>query len=81
MIRDYQGPLNLRDIWKQHGPMTITPEDLSVFVIDDKGITFFYHAYFYHVYAWAEPEGRYFFKYSELKNFLKPSTVVSQFVE
>jgi hypothetical protein len=29
----------------------------------------------------VEPEGRYFFKYAQLKEFLKPGSVVSQFLQ
>lgn len=82
VIRDYEGPLDLRRLLKgQHHPLTGTLEDLAEFAINDKGITFFYDAGYDHRTARFEPEGRYFFKYSELKSFLKPNTVVSQFVE
>ena len=83
MIRDYEGKRDIRYAWKEaeNNPMIFIAEDLDEFQINEKGITFFYHAGFSHTRQWAEPEGRYFFKYSDLKNFLKPGTVVSQFVE
>jgi len=60
--------------------MIFTAEDLDEFQINEKGITFFYHAGFSHTRKWAEPEGHYFFRYGELKNLLKPGTAVSQLV-
>lgn len=82
VIRDYKGPLDLRSLLKDQAyPLTGTLEELAEFAINDKGITFFYDAGYDHRMAQFEPEGRYFFKYSELKSFLKPNTVVSQFVE
>ena len=82
MIRDYEGKRDIRYALKaDNSPLTFTAEDLVEFQINEKGITFFYDAGFHHSLHWAEPEGRYFFKYSELKNLLKPGTVVSQFVE
>jgi len=82
MIRDYEGSRDIQYTWKaENVPLRITPDDLVEFAIDDRGITFFYDPGFSHTAAWAEPEGHYFIKYGELKNFLKPSTVVSQFVK
>ena len=78
MIRDHE---DIEFVWKAENPLLkVIPDDLVEFAINDKGITFFYDPHFSHTRAWAEPEGRYFFKYSELKSFLKPNTVVSQFV-
>ena len=82
MIRDSDEKDNLKYTWKaENTPLIFTAEDLVEFQINEKGITFFYDPGFGHRAQWAEPEGRYFFSYSELKNFLKPSSVVSQFVE
>ena len=81
MIRDYKGKGNIRGMLEVQGKMTVTPSDLARFEINDKGITFFYDPGFHHAAAWLEPPGRYFFTYSELKPFLKPDTVVSQFVK
>ena len=81
-VRDYEGPADLKYIWKAHNArLTFTADDIFEFDVNDKGITFFYTEGLHHTMAWAEPEGRYFLKYSELKDFLKPGTVVSQFVE
>ena len=84
MIRDFEksGSGNIEFYWKaENASLKITPDDLAKIAINDKGITFFYDAGFHHTRAWAEPEGRYFCTYSELKSFLKPDTVVSQFVK
>jgi hypothetical protein len=82
MIRDYEGKRDIEYAWKSENiPLKITLDDLTDFMIDDKGITFFYDPHFGHQSAWAEPEGRYFFKYSELKSFLKSDTVVTQFTK
>lgn len=63
------------------GVLKVTVADLDEFGVDDKGITIFYKAGFHHTAKDVEPEGRYFFTYSELKNYLKPGTVVSQFIK
>ena len=82
MIRDSDEKENLKYTWKaENTPLIFTAEDLDEFQINEKGITFVYHAGFGHRAKWAEPEGRYFFTYSELKSFLKPDSVVSQFVQ
>ena len=82
MVREHDRGLELKSRWKmENALLKFQPEDLAEFALDDKGITFFYNAGFHHTSAWAEPEGRYFFRYSELKNFLKADTLVSQFVE
>ena len=81
MIREYKGGGDMRGMLEVQGPMTVTTDDLAEFEINDKGITFFYDPGFHHAAAWLEPPGRYFFTYSELKPFLKPDTVVSQFVK
>ena len=82
MIRDSHGVGEIQYIWKAQGArLKITPDDLVEFALTDNGITFFYEEGFHHVHAWAEPEGRYSFTYSELKSFLKPNTVVSQTVK
>jgi len=82
MLSDHDRSQDLKYIWKaENALLRFTAEDLAELAINDKGITFFYDPGFHHTTAWAEPEGRYFFTYSELKNLLKADTVVSQFVE
>ena len=82
MLRDYKGQGDIKYAWESENvPLRITRDDLTDLAIDDEGITFFYDPNFSHTSAWAEPKGHYFFKYSELKRFLKPDIVVSQFVK
>ena len=80
MIRDYKGSRNIEYTIKAENMLKVTTDDLEDFSIDEKGITLFYHAGFHHTASWAEPKGRYFFAYTELKPFLKPHTPVSQFL-
>jgi hypothetical protein len=63
------------------GPLKVSAADLYEFGINEKGITLFYNAGFHHTAKDVEPEGRYFFKYSELKDYLKPGSIVSQFIK
>jgi hypothetical protein len=56
------------------------PQNLDDFSVGRKGITFLYDAGFPHVIRALEPEGRYFFTYSELKPFIKPDGPLGQFV-
>lgn len=55
-------------------------KDLDDFSVGTKGITFLYDAGFPHVIQASEPQGRYFFSYSELKPFIKPDGPLGQFV-
>jgi hypothetical protein len=80
MIRADKSGGDIEFAIKSQNLQKVTSADLEDFSIDEKGITLFYHAGFHHVASWAEPKGRYFFTYSELKPFLKPNTPVSQFL-
>lgn len=55
-------------------------KDLEEFSVGRKGITFLYDAGFPHVIQALEPDGRYFFSYSELEGFIKPAGPLGQFV-
>ena len=55
-------------------------QQLDDFSVGPNGITFLYDAGFPHVIEALEPEGRYFFSYSELKPFIKRSGLLGQFV-
>ena len=82
ILHDYKGPLDLNYLLKDLAPpLRGTFDDLVEFALNDKGITFFYYAGYHHTLARFEPKGRYFFKYSEIKSFLKPNSVVWQFVQ
>ncbi len=57
-----------------------TVENLSEFAVDDKGVTFIYDYGFPHVILALEPEGKYFFKWAELKPFIKRGGLLAKFV-
>jgi hypothetical protein len=51
------------------------------FAISDKGVTFRYDFGFPHVAKVAEPEGRYFFTYTQLKSYIRPEGPLGSFVQ
>jgi hypothetical protein len=55
-------------------------KNLDEFSVGRKGLTFLYDAGYPHAIKASEPEGRYFFSYSELKPFIKPDGPLGQFV-
>lgn len=55
--------------------------DLDDFSVGAKGLTFLYDAGYPHVIQAFEPNGRYFFNYSELKPYIKRDGLLGQFVE
>lgn len=56
-------------------------ENLDDFSVGTKGITFLYDAGYPHVIQAFEPDGRYFFSYSELKPYIKRDAMLGQFVD
>lgn len=80
MISHHKDSRNLEWAIKSQGTLKVTVGDLEDFSICETGLTLFFHAGFHHTASWAEPKGRYFFTYTELKPFLKPQTPVSQFI-
>jgi hypothetical protein len=58
-----------------------TTENLWVFTVSDKGITFHYDYGFPHVAQALQPDGDYFFSWSKLKPFIKKSGLFGQFVK
>lgn len=54
-------------------------EHLDDFMVGPKGITFLYDAGFPHVIQALEPEGRYFFTYAALKDFIKRDGLLGRF--
>lgn len=63
-----------------HRNLRFEVENLDEFSVGRKGITFLYDAGFPHVIKAFEPEGRYFFSYSELKPYIKRNGSLRQFV-
>jgi hypothetical protein len=62
-------------------PLKFTIENLDEFSIGAKGITFLYDAGYPHVIQALEPNGEYFFSYSELKPFIKRDGLLGQFID
>jgi hypothetical protein len=56
-------------------------KDLDEFSVGPRGITFLYDAGFPHVIKALEPEGHYFFSYSDLKPYIKGDGPLGQFVK
>jgi hypothetical protein len=56
-------------------------ENLDDFSVGARGITFLYDAGYPHAIQAFEPNGRYFFGYSELKPYIKRDGLLGQFVE
>ncbi|MGH9907818.1 MAG: hypothetical protein ACRD8U_19795 [Pyrinomonadaceae bacterium] len=55
-------------------------ESLNDFSVNDKGITFLFDVGLPHAIRAFEPEGKYFFSYSELKPYLNTSGLLARFV-
>lgn len=56
-------------------------ENLDDFSVGARGLTFLYDAGYPHAIQAFEPNGRYFFSYSELKPYIKRDGLLGQFVE
>ena len=54
--------------------------DIDDFSIGDKGVTFLYDAGYPHAIQAFEPNGEYFFSYSELKPFIRRDGPLGQFI-
>ena len=55
-------------------------EHLDEFSVDDKGVTFIYDYGFPHVIQALQPEGKYFFSWTEIKPFIKRDGLLAKFV-
>ncbi|MDQ1729379.1 MAG: hypothetical protein QOD33_1504 [Pyrinomonadaceae bacterium] len=62
-------------------PLEFTVADLDNFSVGARGITFLYDAGYPHAIQAFEPNGSYFFSYSELRPFIKRESVLGQFVK
>ena len=74
-------PEDVRTASEAQEPLQFKVEDLDEFSVGKKGVTFLYDAGYPHVIQAFEPEGRYFFSYSELKPFIKRDGPLGQFVQ
>jgi hypothetical protein len=61
-------------------PLEFKVENLDDFSVGAKGITFLYDAGYPHAIQAFQPNGRYFFTYSELKPFIKREGPLGQFI-
>jgi hypothetical protein len=73
-------PEDLRVAREAREPQEFKIENLDDFSVGTKGITFLYDAGYPHVIQAFEPKGQYFFSYAELKPFIKPNSLLGQFV-
>ncbi|MDQ1708257.1 MAG: hypothetical protein QOJ88_1468 [Pyrinomonadaceae bacterium] len=62
-------------------PLEFTVADLDNFSVGASGMTFLYDAGYPHAIQAFEPNGSYFFSYSELRPFIKRESVLGQFVK
>ena len=74
-------PEDVRIASEAQEPQGYTIENLDDFEVGAKGITFLYDAGYPHVIQAFEPNGRYFFSYSELKPFIRRDGPLGQFVQ
>ena len=60
--------------------LKFTAETFNEFSVSDKGVTILYDAGFPHVIQAAQPDGRYFFTWAEIKPFIKPAGLLGRFI-
>ena len=65
---------------EQLNNLSFTADSFSGFSVNDQGVTIIYDAGFPHVIQAAQPDGRYFFRWAELKPFIKPDGLLGRFV-
>ncbi len=65
---------------EQIGGLNFTAETFDEYSVSDKGITIIYDAGFPHVIQATQPDGRYFFSWTQIKSFIKPDGLLARFV-
>lgn len=65
---------------EQINELNFTVENFDEFSVSDKGVTIIYDAGFPHAIQAAQPGGRYFFTWAQLKPFIKPDGLLGKFV-
>jgi hypothetical protein len=60
--------------------LEFTAETFNEFAVNDKGVTIIYDADFPHVIQEAQPNGRYFFTWAQLKPFIKADGLLGKFI-
>lgn len=73
-------PHEIESIKHAHENLKFEVTNLDEFSVNRKGVTFLYDAGFPHVIRALEPEGRYFFNWSEIQPYIKPNGPLAQFV-
>lgn len=66
------------DVMNREGKFTA--QKLKEFSVSDKGVTIIHNYNFVHATKALEPEGKYFFTWTELKPFIKPDGLLGQFI-
>lgn len=65
---------------EQLSGLEFTADAFDEFTVGDQGATIIYDAGFPHAIRAAQPDGRYFFTWAELKPFIKPDGLLARFV-
>jgi len=65
---------------EQVSGLNFTIDAFDEYSINDKGVTIIYDSGFPHVIEAAQPDGRYFFTWAELKPFIKPDGLLGKFI-
>lgn len=60
--------------------LKFTPENFNEFSVNDKGVTILYDAGFPHVIHALQPDGRYFFTWTQIKPFIRRDGLLAKFV-
>lgn len=81
MLESNSDPEDIRTAREAKEPLEFKVENLDNFSVGNKGITFLYDAAYPHVIQAFEPNGRYFFSYSELKPYIKRDGPLGQFLQ
>ena len=75
------GDISANDLRDLHDALKFQVENLNDFEVRNDGLVFLYDAGFPHVIQALQPDGRYRFTYQELKPYLKPNSLLWQFVD
>lgn len=65
---------------EQLGTLSFTAETFKEFSVGDKGVTIIYDAGFPHVIQAAQPDGRYFFSWAQVKTFIRRDGLLGKFI-
>jgi len=76
---DGADPNEKETLRQSHESLKFEVQNLDDFSVGPKGITFLYDAGFPHVIQALEPEGRYFFSYSTLREYIKSDGLLGRF--